>query len=120
MLVCVLLVSNRSAIVFNPIAGAITDHRQSAKDVDPHFKSQLCVEDPGQRKPVLILQKGLSKPGERAHDRHFISAMGAWDSNRQPLDRQSSVLPLSYHRSLETIMTDRSGSSSSVVKISSV
>ena len=38
----VLLVSSRSGIVFNPSAGAITDHSQSAKDIDPYFKSQLC------------------------------------------------------------------------------
>ena len=69
MPVCVLFVS-RSGIVFNPSAGAITDHSQSAKDIDPYFKSQLYVEDPGHRKPVLILPNGLSKPGERAHGRN--------------------------------------------------
>ena len=47
MPVCVLFVSSRSGIVFNPNAGAITDHSQSAKDIDPYFKSQLYVEDPG-------------------------------------------------------------------------
>ena len=55
---CVLFFSNRSGIVFNPSAGAITDHSQSAKDIDPYFKSQLYVEDPGHRKPVLIYQMG--------------------------------------------------------------
>ena len=45
--VCVLFVSSRLGIVFNPNAGAITDHSQSAKDIDPCFKSQLYVEDPG-------------------------------------------------------------------------
>ena len=50
----VLFVSSRSGIIFNPSAGAITDHIQSAKDRDLYFKSQLYVEDPGQRKPVLI------------------------------------------------------------------
>ena len=69
MPLCVLFLSSRSAIVFNPSAGAITDHSQSAKDIDPYFKSQLYVEDPGHRKPVIILPNGLSKPGERAHDR---------------------------------------------------
>ena len=44
---CVLFVSRRSSIVFNTSAGAITDQGQSAKDLDPYFKSQLCVEDPG-------------------------------------------------------------------------
>ena len=46
MPVCVLFVSSRSDIVFNPSAGAITDHSQSAKDIDPYFKSQLYVENP--------------------------------------------------------------------------
>ena len=68
--VCVLFVSIRSGIVFNSSAGAITDDSQSAKDIDPCFKSQLYVEDPGHRRPVLILPNGLSKPGKRAHDRN--------------------------------------------------
>ena len=42
---CVLFLSSRSGIVFNPSAGAITDHSQSAKDIDPYCKSQLYVED---------------------------------------------------------------------------
>ena len=70
MPVCVLIVSSRLGIVFNPTAGAITDHSQSAKVIDSYFKSQLYVEDPSHRKPVLILHNGLSKPGERAHDRN--------------------------------------------------
>ena len=45
--VCTVFVSSRSVIVFNPSAGSITDHSQSAKDRDPYFKSQLYVEDPG-------------------------------------------------------------------------
>ena len=49
MPVYVLFVSSRSGIVFNPSAGAITDYSQSAKDIDPYFKSQLYVEDPGHR-----------------------------------------------------------------------
>ena len=60
----------RCPCVYNPSADAITDHSQSAKDIDPYIKSQLYVEDPDQRKPVLILPNGLSKPGERAHDRN--------------------------------------------------
>ena len=78
MPVCVLFVSRRSSIVFNPSAGAITDHSQSAKDIDPYFKSQLCVKDTGHREPVLILPNGLSKPGDRAHDRNKISAILPW------------------------------------------
>ena len=68
MPVSVLFVSGRSGMIFNQSTGAITDHSQSAKDTDPYFKSQLYVEDPGHRKPVLILPNGLSKLGERAHD----------------------------------------------------
>ena len=83
--VCVLFVSRRSDIVFNQSSGAITDHSQSAKDIDQYFKSQLYVEDPGLRKPILILPNGLSKPGERAHNGNFNFCRG-WDSNPQPLD----------------------------------
>ena len=68
--VCVLFVFSRFGIVFNPSADAITKHSQSAKDIDPYFKSQLYVEDHGHRKLVLILLNGLRKPGERAHDRN--------------------------------------------------
>ena len=71
-----LFVSSSSGIVFNPSAGAITDHNQSAKNKDPHFKSQLYVKDPGHRKLALILPNALSKPGERSHDRNFISSVG--------------------------------------------
>ena len=58
MPVCGLFVSSRSGIVFNPSAGAITHHSHSAKDIDPYFKFQLIVEDPGHRKPVLIYRMG--------------------------------------------------------------
>ena len=34
------------------------------------------MEDPGHWKPVLISPNGLRKPGERAHDRNLISAVG--------------------------------------------
>ena len=102
MSVCVLFVSSSSGIVFKPSTGAITDHSQSGKDIGPYLKSQLYVEDPGRRKPVLILPNELSKPGEQAHYRKFISATGGIRTE-QPLDRQSSVLPLSYHRSLMEI-----------------
>ena len=44
--VCALFVSSRSGIVFIPSASAITDHSQSAKDIDPYFKSKLYAEDP--------------------------------------------------------------------------
>ena len=48
--VCVLFVSSKSGIVFNPIVSVITDQSQSAKDIDQYFKSQLYVEDPTSRK----------------------------------------------------------------------
>ena len=41
------VVYSRSGIVFNPSAGSITDHSQSAKDIDPYFNSYRYVEDPG-------------------------------------------------------------------------
>ena len=56
--VCVLFVSSSSRIIFNPSAGAVTDHCQFAKDLDPHFKSQLYVEDPHLSASQLII--GLS------------------------------------------------------------
>ena len=45
MPVCVLFVSSSSGIVLNQSAGAITDHSQSVKGIDPYFKSQLYMED---------------------------------------------------------------------------
>ena len=60
--VCVLFVSRRAGIVFNPTAGAITDYSQSAKDIHPYFQSKLYVEDSGHRKSVLILPNGPNKP----------------------------------------------------------
>ena len=86
MSVCVLFVSSRSGIIFNPSAGAITDHSQSAKDIDPYFKSLLYVEDPDHRKPVLILLNVLSKPEERAHDINLISAMGGIQTHNLLID----------------------------------
>ena len=68
-----------SGIVFNPSAGAITDHSQSMKDKDSSFKSHFYVAKPGHRKPVLILLTGLSKPGERAHDRDTFVPWVAFD-----------------------------------------
>ena len=77
MPVYVLFVSNRSGIVFNPSAGAITDHSQSAKDIDPYFKSQLYVEDPGHRKPVLIYRMGCVNPeSERTTEIKFPPWVG--------------------------------------------
>ena len=66
MNVCVLFVSRRSGIIFNPSTGAITDDSQSAKDINLYLKSLLYVKDPGHRTPVSILSNGLSKPGDVA------------------------------------------------------
>ena len=98
MPVCVLCVSSRSGIVFNPSAGAIIDHSQSAKDIDPHFKSQLYVKDPDHRKPVLILQKWPSKPGERAHDRNSISAVVEIRTHNLLIDSRAC-----YHGAITTL-----------------
>ena len=57
MPVFVMFMSSRSGIVFYSSAGAITDHSQSPKDIDPYFKSLLYMEDPGHLKP-----NGLSNP----------------------------------------------------------
>ena len=88
---CVLFVSSRPVIIFNTSAGAITDDSQSAKDTDPYFMSQLYVEDSDQ-KSVLILLNGLSKPGERAHDRNLTSAMGGIRTHNLLIDS-----PACYH-----------------------
>ena len=77
LLVCVLFVSSAADIVFIPSASAITDQSQSAKYLYQYFKSLHYVDDPGHRKPVCILPNGLSKPGERAHDRNkFLPLVG--------------------------------------------
>ena len=97
-----LFVSSRSGIVFNPSAGVITDHNQSANDIDPYFKFQLYVDDPGHRKPVLILPNGLSKPGARAHDRNLISAMGGIRTHNLLIDS-----PTCYHRAITALVGRR-------------
>ena len=75
--VCVLFVSSRSGIVFNPSTDAIIDHSQISKDIDPYFKSKLYVKDPSQGKPVPILSNDRSKPGERARvAQNVIPAIG--------------------------------------------
>ena len=76
MPVYVMFVFSRSGVLFNPSVSGITDHSQSAKDIDPYLKFQLYMDDPGHRKPVLILPNELSKSGERAHDRYLISTLG--------------------------------------------
>ena len=92
MPVCALFVSSRSGIVFYSSAEVITDDSQSAKDIDPYFKSPLYVEDPGHPKPVLILPNGSSEPGERAHDKYQISAVGGIRTHNLLIDS-----PACYH-----------------------
>ena len=87
--VCVLFVSSRSGIVFNPNTGSITDNSQSAKDIDLYFKFQLYIENPGHRKPVLILPNWLSKSGEQAHDRNLISAVSGIRTHNSLIDSPS-------------------------------
>ena len=84
MPMCVLFVSSMSGI--NPSASAITEYSQSAKNIDPYFKSQLHVEDPGQRKPVPILPNGPNEPGERVNDRNLISAVSGIRTNNLLID----------------------------------
>ena len=75
--VCILFMSSTWDIVINTCADAITDHSQSAKNIDPYYNSQLYLTYPGHRKPVLILPNGLSRPGERALNiNKFLPQMG--------------------------------------------
>ena len=54
-----------------PFASAITDHSQSAKSMNPYFKSHSS-----HWKPVLSLLIGRSQPEEQARTDELISAMG--------------------------------------------
>ena len=53
--VCTVFVSG---IIFNPRVGSITNHSQSAKDIDPYFKAQLYVEDPGTESRYSVYRMG--------------------------------------------------------------
>ena len=72
--VCVLFVSSRSGIVFNPSASAITIHSQSAKDIDPYFKSQLCGGPMATESRHSFYRMGWVNP--ESESRNLISAMG--------------------------------------------
>ena len=95
-----LFVSSRSGIVFNPSACAITDHSQSTKDIDPYSNTQFYVVDSGYRMPVLILPNGMSKPGEREHDRNLISAVGGIRTHNLLIDSPA------YHHWAITALND--------------
>ena len=98
MTVYVLFVSSRSGIVFNTNASAITDHSQSANDIEPYFKFRLYVEQPGHGKQVLISPNGLCKPEQRAHDRYLISAVDGIRTHNLLIDS-----PACHHWSINVI-----------------
>ena len=58
MPLCVLFVSSRSGIVFNPSAGAITDHSQSAKDIDPFLSPSSMWRTPATESRYLFYRMG--------------------------------------------------------------
>ena len=74
MPVCVPFESSRSDIVFNPSAGAMTDHSQSAKDINPYFKSQLYVEDTESR--YSLYRMGRVNPESERTTEILLSAVG--------------------------------------------
>ena len=76
MPVCVLFVSCWSGIVFNPSAGAITDHSQSAKDTDTYLKIQLYVEDPAIESRYTVYPVGRVNPKRERTTEILISAAG--------------------------------------------
>ena len=61
------------------------------KNTDPYFKFQLNVEDPGNRKLLLLLRNGLRKSTWR---QKLISAVGGIRTTT--FDRQASILQWSY------------------------
>ena len=61
--------SSTSDNVCNQSASEIIDHNQSPKDIDSYFKYQLCVEDPCDWKPVLILPSGVKITENITHER---------------------------------------------------
>ena len=93
---CLCLEDRVSFSIQAPVQSLTIGNKQGT---DPYFTTQLYVDDHDHRKPVLIFPNGLSKPGERPHGRNFDFCRG-WNSNTQPLDPQSSVLPVRYRRSL--------------------
>ena len=91
-------VSSRSGIVYNPSAGVITDHSQTAKDIDSYFKFSSMWRTQATESRYSFYRMGWVNPeSERTTEFNFCRG---WDSNPQPFDRQSNVLPLSYDRSL--------------------
>ena len=91
--VCLLIVSSTSGIVFNQSAGALTDtanHRRTRTRI----LSPSSLEDPGHRKLVLILPNGMSKHGERAHDRNkFLLRVRFEPTTRSTVQRLTTRPP---------------------------
>ena len=72
------------------------------KNIDPYFKSQLYVEDPGHQKPILISSNGLSKSRERVQDRpKFLpwvefEPTTSWSTVQRLTDELIPSFPLTY------------------------
>ena len=98
------IVSRMSGIVFNQSADTITDYSQSAKDVDPYFKFQFYVDDPATENWYSFYRMGWVNL-KRVTEINFCRW---WDSSPELLDRQSNVLPLSYHSSIILLATPSS------------
>ena len=75
-------------------SSAIADHIQSATDTDKNFKTQLNVEDPRHRKPLIILLNWLIKSGEWVHDRNLFLPRGGFE----PITSNWQVSVLRYRR----------------------
>ena len=98
MPLCVLFVSSRPDIIFNLSAGAITDRSQSAKDIDPYFKSQLYVEDSATEGQYSFYRMGwVNSESQRMTEIKFSAWVGIEPTNYWSI---VNVLSLSYHRSI--------------------
>ena len=87
---CLCLADQASFSTRAPVQ-SLTNQRK----IDPYFKSQIYVVDLGHR-------MGWVNPGsERTTEINFFRG---WDSNRHPLDQQSSVIPPDHHRCGEPTM----------------
>ena len=93
--VCVLFVSSRSDIVFNPIVSVITDQSQSAKDIARILSPSSMWRTSPAEKMVCILP--YSKPEERVHDRYYISDVGRIRTHNLLI-----VSPAYYHLAITT------------------
>ena len=77
MPVSVLFVPSTSGIDVNPSADTLTDHSQSAKDIDSYFKSQLYVVDPATERRYSFYRMGRVNPeSERTTEIKFPPWVG--------------------------------------------